>query len=292
MTAAGATGARGPSGLLAPVAIGGLGGSGTRAVAAVVRGLGVFLGHDLNPALDNRAFTLLFKDAGVLDHPGRCARRARILARVLRGQPVPPPQLAQLAMRAVHVSLRGHDYRRSGRGVWPLRRLALMARPPQALPPDSPCGWKEPNTHMVLPGLSAAFPGLTYLHVIRHGLEVASSSNQAQLYNWGARFGVVVRRPADEPQAALRYWVRANRRALAIGRRLGPDRFLRVDYNRLCRTPEQVVTEIAAFLRIPCDATLAAGLAQLISARPRRTPVPPPEHFAPSDIAALRELGY
>src|SRR5690348_1121191 len=44
-----------------PVAIGGVGGSGTRVVASFLQMLGYFLGDDLNSELDNLWFTLLFK---------------------------------------------------------------------------------------------------------------------------------------------------------------------------------------------------------------------------------------
>mgnify|MGYP004007565703 CR=1 FL=1 len=44
-----------------PVAIGGIGGSGTRLIASVLRDIGFFLGADLNEASDNLWFTLLFK---------------------------------------------------------------------------------------------------------------------------------------------------------------------------------------------------------------------------------------
>src|SRR5690348_1070657 len=43
------------------VAVGGLGGSGTRLIASLLAEFGVFIGHDLNKELDNLAFTLLFK---------------------------------------------------------------------------------------------------------------------------------------------------------------------------------------------------------------------------------------
>src|SRR5581483_5848515 len=45
----------------APVAIGGLGGSGTRVVARLLQDLGFYLGADLNDYEDNLWFTLLMK---------------------------------------------------------------------------------------------------------------------------------------------------------------------------------------------------------------------------------------
>src|SRR5947207_2715003 len=46
-----------------PVAVGGVGGSGTRVVAALLREAGVYLGADLNDSLDNLWFRLLFRRA-------------------------------------------------------------------------------------------------------------------------------------------------------------------------------------------------------------------------------------
>lgn len=44
-----------------PVAIGGVGGSGTRVFAEILRGFGFYIGDCLNGALDNLWFTLLCK---------------------------------------------------------------------------------------------------------------------------------------------------------------------------------------------------------------------------------------
>ena len=44
------------------IAIGGLGGSGTRAVAEVFKQTGIYMGDDLNRANDNLLFTRLFKN--------------------------------------------------------------------------------------------------------------------------------------------------------------------------------------------------------------------------------------
>src|SRR5580704_16555406 len=48
------------------VAIGGVGGSGTRVGAALLQMLGYYIGDDLNEPLDNLWFTLLFKRRSVL----------------------------------------------------------------------------------------------------------------------------------------------------------------------------------------------------------------------------------
>ena len=58
-----------------PVAVGGVGGSGTRLIAQVLLELGYYLGGDLNESLDNLWFTLLFKRREVLDLTEAAVRR-------------------------------------------------------------------------------------------------------------------------------------------------------------------------------------------------------------------------
>ena len=50
-----------------PIAVGGVGGSGTRLVAELLTSLGVFMGGDLNDAGDNLWFTLLLKRPELVD---------------------------------------------------------------------------------------------------------------------------------------------------------------------------------------------------------------------------------
>ena len=50
-----------------PVAIGGVGGSGTRLIAQFLNSLGYYMGDNLNPSADNLWFTLLFKRVDILE---------------------------------------------------------------------------------------------------------------------------------------------------------------------------------------------------------------------------------
>ncbi len=52
-----------------PVAIGGVGGSGTRVVAQLLMKLGFYIGSDLNKANDNLWFVLLFNRIEILSIP-------------------------------------------------------------------------------------------------------------------------------------------------------------------------------------------------------------------------------
>jgi len=49
------------------IAIGGVGGSGTRLVAGALAAAGYFIGYDLNEASDNLTFSLLFVRREILD---------------------------------------------------------------------------------------------------------------------------------------------------------------------------------------------------------------------------------
>src|SRR5690625_2359751 len=71
-----------------PVAIGALGGSGTRMIAQFLCDAGYYLGDDLNRANDNLWFTLLFRRRDILVEP-RCSFDdvARLFFRRMRGIP-------------------------------------------------------------------------------------------------------------------------------------------------------------------------------------------------------------
>ena len=76
-------------------------------------------------------------------------------------------------------------------------------------------GWKEPNTHIVLPYLLQALPNLHYVHVIRHGLDMAFSSNVAQVRLWGellSGHSLDAENPADR----FAYWCAVHQRLATV----------------------------------------------------------------------------
>lgn len=193
----------------APIVIGGVGGSGTRVVAKMVEALGYFVGDDLNEALDNM----------------RLARRFdEIQSRV----PGPPDGTADLSdiletfERDMFAACRG---RRQPSVGW---------------------GWKVPANFFILPQLARHFGPLKYIHVIRHGLDMAFSSNQNQTRNFGRHYGVdATSRPL--PEASLAYWLRANTFALDTARRLGVDHLV-LNFDHLCLDPAAGVADLLRFL--------------------------------------------
>jgi hypothetical protein len=193
----------------APVVIGGVGGSGTRVAAKMVEALGYFVGDDLNHAHDNMRLARRFNE---------------IQSRV----PGPPDGAADIDdiletfEREMHAGFSGQSDRRAG---W---------------------GWKVPANFFILPQLARRYGAFRYVHVIRHGLDMALSSNQNQTRNFGHHYGVdAAARPL--PEAALAYWIRANTLALETARRLGVDHLV-LNFDRLCTAPGAEVGNLLRFL--------------------------------------------
>jgi hypothetical protein len=249
-----------------PVAVGGVGGSGTRVIASMVQSLGYRVGTNLTPAKDDLIFTVLFKRPdfyqdvrGLVpaDHPlaqvsAGVFVRVRTGHRGLRSEVLPMVR----ASLSLPVNDGQHGLKRVGlRTLRRTRRLRQLRKVFDATDSFSPgpWTWKEPNTLIYLPTLYAVIPDLSYIHVVRNGLAMAMSANDFQLSNWGLLFGVAD--DGRDPQLRqLVYWARAN---LAVADFLaGQPRSLIVSHERTVLEPESVAEEIAAFLGRPfTDAT-------------------------------------
>jgi hypothetical protein len=269
----------------APVAIGGVGGSGTRLVAALAIALGVRPGRDLNGPNDNLWFTLLFKSADVPDlAPADFAARAAIFVAAMDGS-----RALDADERALVERLAADDRPQHPRDWLQGRARSLLSatRAPQPLSPR--WGWKEPNTHVVLPQWRVVRPDLRYVHVVRNGLDMALSANQNQRALWGPR--LLGRAVHDSPRDALAYWVAAHRRIAGIGAALGDD-FLWLDYDRLCRDPDAGLAELADFLAVPRADALALRDRVETPASTGRGGDVSLELFDPADLAYLRGIGH
>jgi hypothetical protein len=295
-----------------PLVIGGLGGSGTRVVADMVLSLGWYLGQDLNRARDNQLFTLLFKrpswrkrlTSGAPDFQ----RTINLFQRLTAGK-WPRQSEWSILLGGVGDSIRhGHDYAGSMRGttldrmlsrsVWPLIRLAKIMSPVTAVHDLSqPWGWKEPNSHIYLNELSAHYPGMKYIHVIRNGLDMAYSANQAQLHNWGDLFDMAVApgtTGAQRAQQSLEFWIRANTRAIEQGRNRLGDRFLLINFDDLCRNPEPQSQRLCDFLGSRCQRQELETLVRIprIPTSLGRFRAQDRSIFGQQQIDAVRRLGF
>jgi hypothetical protein len=274
-----------------PIVIGALGGSGTRVPAQALIECGAHLGVELNRARDNLIFTALFKRPRWLARASdaRIHRQLDTFVRYMRGGRYGPADYARL-LGSVIDHEPALDLRRSARRV----SRAVAHRPGPEAAAAAVWGWKEPNSHVFLPQLIDHFAGLRYVHVVRHGLDMAYARNRTQLEVWGPRFGIPV--PGEGPAQAgaqLDLWIATTRRALRLGERLG-ERFLLLRFEDLCREPERELRRVLelAGLEVSHDALgrLAAGVHVPDSAGRWRARERAP--FSAAQLDAVEALGF
>lgn len=163
------------------------------------------------------------------------------------------------------------------------------------VPSDAPrWGWKEPNSHLFLPHLRKHFAGrLRYVHVIRHGIYMAHSSNQAQAQRWGPLFGIEGGFPTT-PVRSLDYWIASNELAIERGRTMPSGTFLVVNHDDLCASPRREVTRFVEFLGIDVPPDMLEELVALPNP-PKRLDLSIEEmreEFGDERLAKVRELGF
>jgi hypothetical protein len=259
-----------------PIVIGGLGGSGTRAIARGIAALGVHLGHELNEPLDNLLFTLLCKRPEWLrprltnERPDADIVAALdVLAALMTGQPLDRVRRGVLAEAVADHATKGHAIGPDGL-VPPTipdpEPFRLAARALASSPPRAPgWGWKEPNSHVVLPELIARFHGLVYVHVLRHPLDMAFSDNLNQMRLWGPSVGLMPEHGAlADANNQLRWWLRSTELAFARAESL-EDRFVPVRFEEYCSEPTRTLAVIADAARLEIDPALLDTASEVVA---------------------------
>jgi hypothetical protein len=300
------------------VVIGGVGGSGTRLIATFLRELNYYIGDDLNFANDNLWFTLLFlrpKWFMAASDKDIC-KGLHLFEKVMTGRPNLALGEARFLCQAAvemgfsdYLHLATHEGSSPTKRVaskWPLRRITILYWSAMRVISMARCqgcrpsvhvgwGWKEPNSHIYLRHLAESFSDLKYIHVLRHGLDMAYSSNQAQADNWGSLFGVSMPDTPDLlPGASLAYWLEANEAAVTLGKELLGDRFLAINFDGLCLAPSEQIERLVRFLEISERAIDTDRLCSLCSTprsvgRYRQHDL---SGFDDGAIERVRELGF
>jgi hypothetical protein len=155
-------------------------------------------------------------------------------------------------------------------------------------------GWKNPPNYLFLPTFLTRFPTLSYVHVIRHGLDMAFSRNHKQVKKWGHLFGIEYGEPSPE-RSALRYWAAANDHAIERGRELLGRRFHLLDFERLCDEPNDTISELVAFLGLStADVSFPALLDMVVppQSRGRFRHLRASVEFSPEELAHVKRLGF
>ncbi|MDQ3797348.1 MAG: hypothetical protein M3294_07265, partial [Pseudomonadota bacterium] len=129
-----------------PVAVGGIGGSGTRLIAEILRRLDYYMGEDLNRAGDNLWFTLLFKRTELLTAGSRqddFEQAVCIFRAVMSGGAALTPDQEAFVRSLAIMDRPQHT------AAWLRRRVESLLDAAQG-PARHPWGWKAPNTHILL----------------------------------------------------------------------------------------------------------------------------------------------
>jgi hypothetical protein len=241
-----------------PKVIGATGGSGTRVMARLTRRGGTFIGTLLNEA-DDAINIGLFLNRWIPPY----------LESEHRGKVMAADAAAEMA-RDFQAALARH--------------LEPMAEPMAY--PGGPYGWKEPRSIYLLPFFHAQFPGMRFLHLIRDGRDMAFSTNQNQLNQYGDLMVPSELAGWPRPVRSIALWSRINRWAADYGESRMRGQYLRVRFEDLCAEPVAQVRRVFDFLGLEGDPAAAA-----------RSELAPPESIGrwrgedPEILGALHEHG-
>ena len=269
---------------LSPIAIGGVGGSGTRLIAEFLKVLGYNIGSDLNDANDNLWFTLLFKRLEILS--AREEDFVDLMDVFLAGMTasvVFSDQQVQLLKSLATADRPQHSM------LWLEQRAKLLLEKNKLPIQLDRLAWKEPNTHIVITRLQKLLPKLKYIHVMRNGLDVAYSQNQNQRKLWGEAY---LGRGCNEvtPSNSLQYWVEVH---LKILKNSG-NNVLLLNFDELCLSPSIGIRKVVDFLGMELSPLRLKYLESLV--------VPPVsmgrfrqyslDVFDTKDLKVVEELGF
>jgi len=226
--------------MYSPICVGGVGGSGTRLIANILKKRGLFLGHDLNESTDTLLFTLLFKDPSYTSLSTRgISDRYETLKQYLTQQPF------TLSHQDI---LRNSVTERPLHGIGWLKKRVENAISAPTLPEQQKLwGWKEPNTHIFIDKILPLEPTLKYIHVVRHGLDMAYSSNQNQLKIWGQL--LLNRTPEQAPEESFNYWCAVHRRIIELEKQFS-GRILILNYDLFVQRDEIELNRFFNFIGI------------------------------------------
>lgn len=240
------------------VGVGGMGGSGTRLVAHLLREMGFHLGHFLNKELDNLIFTRLFKNPDWYATASEVTLRARfdLFYKIMRGE-----KLNQTAVKAFLDAVNENKLH----SATIIQRLHFIVNNRFAKPATHHnWAWKEPNTQIMIRRIIPLAEGLRYIHVVRHGLDMAFSKNRQQLINWGGLYGI--ERPHkngdDTHVKQLEFWLRSTEDVISKCKPALNDSFYLLNYNHLIEQPEHETTKLAKFLNVQLTASQLNSLLQ------------------------------
>ncbi len=268
------------------IAIGALGGSGTRAVAQLLIDAGIYMGDPLNFANDNTFFTACFMNPGwqAMASAGGINQRIGIFEEYMRQRNISKSELDKLERLPYSTAYQ-----------YPPDLFPTLKKQKALKKPFTTWGWKEPNTHIYLEQLANYFPKLKYIHVLRHGLDMAFARNKKQLFNWGHFFGIEANEsdsPEEISRKQLDYWIHSTAKVMDTGNQLLGDRFYVLRYENVCLNPEREIPLLLSFLGL--DPKLTSKLKDVfqLSEGSGRYKEQDLGIFSPEQLTEVERLGF
>jgi len=261
------------------ISIGGIGGSGTRAVAELFIQMGYFMGSDLNSANDNLLYTLLFKRKDILVlSKNELYNRLEFFYKYMSESYTPNNhEKVWLHQLAKNENIQ-HDK------AWLDERVEQCIKIKNNI--SLQWGWKEPNTHIIIDKILEFDSQMKFIYVYRNGLDMAYSSNQNQLQFWGDIF-LNKHQISINQQNSLSYWCAVHKRMLML-QKVFPGRIYMLDLDDLCINPAEGLNEIFDFLDITIFENYEAIFKQPSSTN--RYKEFGLEHFNVDDLAFLEKV--
>jgi len=123
-------------------------------------------------------------------------------------------------------------------------------------------GVKVPRSILMLAFWHRLFPGVSFVHLVRDGLDMAYSRDRNQLRMFGDQVLTAEERCYPEELRAIAYWQRVNLMAAEYGEsRLGP-RYLRLRFEDVCARPRWAYGQLRGISRargVPARADVIEG---------------------------------
>jgi hypothetical protein len=235
------------------IAIGALGGSGTRVVAEIISQLGVYIGDDLNNSVDNLLYTRLFKNINWYKNatPKERDKRHLIFEKCMTGKKLSfneKVELFKASKSNIHVKSSNKYYKNIFLGEQKLNKND-----------NEHWGWKEPNCHIYMEDIHRVFKNIKYIYVIRHGLDMAYSKNIQQLENWGFLYNLELKESDGKGEIAvkqLEYWIKSSEKAIQTGNDLFKENFYILNHQNLSLNPSEEIDKLVNFLGVSTTETI------------------------------------
>ena len=136
---------------------------------------------------------------------------------------------------------------------------------------------------------------MKYIHVIRHGLDMAFSANDWHIHHWGWLFGLETpKETQDYPSAQLKLWRRANRHTVKTAQEILGENFCLVRFEDVCLNTEATARRILDFLGVTPNRDVLNEFIGMVNVpdslyRYRQKDI---NRFDTVDVEGIKEFGY